>query len=95
MLIMRSLTIVLFFFITLSFSQTVTKKENTYWQDYLMADKLFNDAEKLHLRKNYSEEKEGQLNKQALTIFQKVIAGINKNNNDSLAFFCHLKSGIL
>ncbi len=92
---MRLLTIVFFFFLALSFSQTIIKKENTYLQDYLIADKYFNDAEKLRFQKNYSEEKEEQINKQALNIFQRIGPAITKGANDSLVFFYHLKSGIL
>jgi CHAT domain-containing protein/tetratricopeptide (TPR) repeat protein len=86
---------ILIFFLAISFSQTGTGKQNDYLQDYLSADKLFKEAERLSSQKNYSEQKETEMNRQALTRFQKLIPDVEKANNDSLAFFCHSKIAIL
>jgi CHAT domain-containing protein/tetratricopeptide (TPR) repeat protein len=83
------------FFLVLSFSQTGIKKENNYRKIYLTADKLFHDAEKLTSQKNYSEEREAEINKQSLSLFQKIIPEITIATDDSLAFLCHFKSGLL
>jgi tetratricopeptide (TPR) repeat protein len=83
------------FFLTLSFSQTGIKKENNFLQDYLSADKLFKDAEKISSQKNYSEEREAEINRQALSAFQKIIPEFKKTGKDSLAFFSHFKAGLL
>jgi CHAT domain-containing protein/Tfp pilus assembly protein PilF len=83
------------FFLAISFSQTGVKKQNNYLTNYLTADKLFQDAEKLSLQKNYSEEKEAEMNLEALSGFQKIIPEVEKAGNDSLAFFCHAKTGLL
>ncbi len=64
-------------------------------RDYLLADRLFRDAEKLSLQKNYNEEKEAEMNNRALSGFQRIIPGVKKAGNDSLAFFCHFKAGLL
>jgi CHAT domain-containing protein/tetratricopeptide (TPR) repeat protein len=90
-----ALILLFFFFIALTFSQSGKKYQNTYLQDYLIADKLFLSAEKLQFQKKFSEEKEEAINRQALDIFQKIIPAIEKANKDSLAFFCHYKIGLL
>jgi CHAT domain-containing protein/tetratricopeptide (TPR) repeat protein len=94
---MRLLTILiaLFFLLVISFSQTNTNYKNSYWQDYAKADKLFHEAESLSFQKNYDEAKEEELNKQSLDIFLKIIPQVEKVSNDSLAFFCHSKAGLL
>jgi CHAT domain-containing protein len=94
---MRLLTIlfIVFFFFVLSFSQSGKRNENTYQQDYLQADKLFNNAEKLSLQRNYNEKEEEAMNKLSLSIFQKIIPKVEKAANDSLAFFCYSKMALL
>ncbi len=79
--------------IALVFSQSVSEKK--YLQDYTTADKLFHQAEKLSIQKNYDEALEEKLNRQSLNIFQNIIPKVKNGGNDSLAFFCHLKAGIL
>jgi CHAT domain-containing protein len=81
------------FIITLTFSQLVIKKTN-YKQDYLMADKLFRTSENISLKEG-NEEVEEKINKESLSIFRKILPQIKKAGDDSLAFFCHLKIGIL
>jgi CHAT domain-containing protein/tetratricopeptide (TPR) repeat protein len=94
---MRLLTtfFVLTFCLILTFSQTSPKEKNNYLKEYLFADKLFHDAEKLPLQNDYSEEKEAEMNRLALSGFQKIIPALKKAADDSLAFFCHFKSGLL
>jgi CHAT domain-containing protein len=94
---MRLLAIlfILTFFPVLPFSQTGVPKENSYLKDYLTADKLFHDAEKLSSQKNYNEEKEAELNRLALSGFKKIISAFKIIPNDSLAFFCHFKKALL
>ncbi len=93
---MRStLFLVSVFIIALSFAQVILRKNNDYKQDYLLADKLFRTSVSISLQKNADEELEEKINKQALTLFQKVLPKIEKAGDDSLAFFCHFKTGLL
>jgi CHAT domain-containing protein len=94
---MRLLTIlfIVFFFIVFSFSQSGKSNQDIYLPDYLQADKLFNDAERLSLQKNYNETEEEVMNKLSLSIFQKIIPKVEKAGNDSLAFFCYSKMALL
>jgi CHAT domain-containing protein len=94
---MRLLTILIIFFFLffVSNSQLGIRNENTYQQYYLQADKLFNDAEKLSLKKNYNEKEEEAMNKLALSIFKKIIPKVEKASDDSLAFFCYSKMALL
>lgn len=86
---------ILVFFLALTFSQTGIKDRNSYLKGYLSADRLFLDAEKLSLQKNYNEDKEAEMNSRALSGFQQIIPDVRKAGDDSLAFFCHFKTGLL
>lgn len=94
---MRLITIlfVFIFLLVISFSQTNNNFKNSYLQDYAKADELFHKAERLSSQKNYDELKEENFNKESLEIFKKIIPLVEKNGNDSLAFFCHSKLGLL
>ncbi len=93
---MRLLHIVLIFLLTvLSYSQTNNTSDKNYLHDYLIADKLFRDAEKLASQEYYSQKKEEDMNMQALFMFKKLIPILNKTGNDSLAFFCHFKMALI
>jgi CHAT domain-containing protein len=81
--------------IAFAFSQSLLQKEKKYLQDYSIADKLFHQAQQLSVKKNYDEALEEKLNNQSLTIFQNLIPVLKKAGDDSLAFFCHLKAGII
>jgi CHAT domain-containing protein/Tfp pilus assembly protein PilF len=83
------------FIISLVFSQKILRKNNNYIQNYLIADKLFHQSESLSMKKDNDEILEEKINKQALSIFQKIIPDIENAGDDSLAFFCHFKTGIL
>ncbi len=81
--------------IAFAFSQSVLQKEKKYLQEYALADKLFHKAEKLSTKKEYDEALEEKLNGQSLAAFQSILPIVKKVADDSLAFFCHLKIGIL
>jgi CHAT domain-containing protein len=90
-----SIFLLISLFCVLSFSQPGIKSNKTCLQDYLQADKLFKTAESFPQKKNYSEEKEDEMNRQALTAFKKIIPKIEKAGDDSLAFFCHSRTALL
>jgi CHAT domain-containing protein/Tfp pilus assembly protein PilF len=81
------------------FSQN--RKDNplpAYRAEYNQYDKLYHDAGTLSLQKNYSsqtEKLEQNLNRQALRGFLSILPAIEKDNNDSLAFHCYYKIGVL
>ncbi len=81
--------------LAIAFSQAVLKKETNLHTQYSIADKLFRKSENIKSTKNGSEALEEKINKQALTIFQKIIPDIERSGDDSLAFFCYFKTGIL
>jgi CHAT domain-containing protein/tetratricopeptide (TPR) repeat protein len=89
------ISIITIFFVALALSQSIVQKEKKYIQDYTIADKLFHEAEKLSGNENYDEVLEEKLNNQSLNIFQNIIPVAKKAGNDSLAFLCYLKTGIL
>jgi CHAT domain-containing protein/Flp pilus assembly protein TadD len=90
-----SLAFVLVFLLIGSFSQVGDRGRNSYWHNYLLADKLFNEAEQLASQPNYNEEKEEATNGKSLSLFRQAMSGLEKSGNDSLIFFCHLKTGLL
>jgi CHAT domain-containing protein/tetratricopeptide (TPR) repeat protein len=83
------------FIITLVFSQVILKKDNNYKKEYLLADKLFRQSENLLTKKGIDEFQEEKINTKALSLFKKTIPDIEKAGDDSLAFFCHFKIGLL
>jgi CHAT domain-containing protein/tetratricopeptide (TPR) repeat protein len=83
------------FLVLLGISQTVLFKSKDYINQYSKADKLFKQSENISLIKNGDELLEIKLNKEALSIFQDIIIDVEKAGDDSLAFFCHFKIGLL
>ena len=69
-----------------SFSQQTPAPETDFMTIYLSAEKEFRDAEKLSLQKNYSEEKEAEMNRSALKKLLQVISRLEAGQLDSLAF---------
>ncbi len=96
-LIMRSFLVfsILILLLAFAFSQTKLNKESSYKKQYEIADKLFNQYENNSSKKNVDEAFEEKLNRQALSLFIKVIPEIEKAGDDSLAFFTHFKTGLL
>jgi CHAT domain-containing protein len=93
---MRILFVLLSIFIlALAFSQSILKNSYNYLAEYKLADKLFYQSEKLSTQKDYNEALEEKINNQSLKIFQKIVPDIENAGNDSLAFFCHFKTGLL
>jgi CHAT domain-containing protein/tetratricopeptide (TPR) repeat protein len=83
------------FVLTLAFSQIILRKDSNYLQKYLIADKLFHQSDSLVVQNDDDEMLEEKINRQALSIYQKIIPEIEKAGDDSLGFFCHFKAGIL
>jgi CHAT domain-containing protein/tetratricopeptide (TPR) repeat protein len=81
--------------IVIAYSQVNYTNKKSYFTEYGTAEKLFLQAEKLSLQKNYNEVLEEKLNADALTIFKTIIPIVNKDKNDSLAFFCYYKAALL
>jgi tetratricopeptide (TPR) repeat protein len=78
----------------LSYSQ-LNKKEEKNIDTYNTANNYFNAAIKISNTVDYDEAKEIALNEKALDIFSKLNLKLIKGKEDSLAFFCHLKTAIL
>ena len=88
----------LFLAITISFSQKDGAENVDYIKEYLAADKLYQEAEKLSMSQNYSDktaELEEQMNRRALNGFRSILPVIENERNDSLAFHCYYKIGVL
>ncbi|TAL47323.1 MAG: tetratricopeptide repeat protein, partial [Chitinophagaceae bacterium] len=77
----------------ISFSQNSRHENEVYRRLYNAADKYYHDAE----NNNISEDKQEQLNHDALTAFRNLVMKMEteKNVNDSLAFHSYFKIGIL
>lgn len=90
---MQRITTILFsiFLLVFCFSQKQRRQPAAYLPVYLAADKLFTEAERLALGKNYNEERESELNQRSLQLFLQSLPAITENVHDSLAFFCHFK----
>jgi CHAT domain-containing protein/Tfp pilus assembly protein PilF len=84
-----------FFLVLFAISQTALKNNRGYYTKYAFADNLFHQSENISLVKNGDEVLEIKLNKQALSIFQNIIPDVKKAGDDSLAFFCQFKIGLL
>ena len=95
----RIIIVLLFFIvITISFSQTGEGSKASYLKEYLAADKMYHDAEKLSLRPDYNdktEELEISLNRESLKKFREILPLIERLDDDSLAFHCYYKIGVL
>jgi CHAT domain-containing protein/Tfp pilus assembly protein PilF len=87
----------LLLFVCLSQQSPTHKKTGDYYSAYRLADKLYQDAEKLSGSTGFTDEQEEAMNKKALEQFRLVPLLIYQGNqrNDSLLFFCYLKTGIL
>ena len=64
---------------------------------YEQADHLFHEGEVIVNRKDYTEEKEEEINNQALTSFKELKSKLEKTDPgfDSLSFFINFKIGVL
>ncbi|MBS1577482.1 MAG: CHAT domain-containing protein [Bacteroidetes bacterium] len=73
------------------------KKTEDYHTVYRTADKLYQDAERLSGSPGFTDEQEEAMNKKALEEFRRIplLIAQGNNHNDSLLFFCYLKTGIL
>ncbi len=95
---MRILLFLFIFFISIIaivFSQPSLKLEQYNIEQYNIASNLLKESENLQTKETYSESKEEALNIQALSLFKKITPAIEKAKKDSLAFFCHFKTGLL
>lgn len=81
------LSLSLSLFILLCFSQDEDVELTKFYQQ---ADKLYHDAELMT-----DEKQQDELNRRALEIFRKILTGKSLLKNDSLAFYCFLKTGEL
>jgi len=78
---------------TLAQPPVVTGKD--FMSAYLSGEKEYRDAEKLPQLKNYSEEKEAEMNRSALGKLLQAAPSLEANQLDSLAFHCHYMIGSL
>jgi len=70
----------------------------TYLNKYLEADNLYHKAGQLSSQENYTAKTEVQetaMNRQALTSFKELLPAIEKAGDDSLAFHCYYRIGVL
>jgi CHAT domain-containing protein/Tfp pilus assembly protein PilF len=82
----------------LSFSQIEEPARNAYLKEYREADKIYREAEALSQRPDYNsrtEEQEKKMNHRALEQFREVLSLAEKNHDDSIAFHCYYKIGVL
>lgn len=82
----------------ISFSQQHDPTSNQYLKEYLEADKIYRDAERLSQRTDYNsrtEDQEKKMNHRVLEQFRKVLPLAEKNHDDSIAFHCYYKIGVL
>ncbi|HEY6502972.1 MAG TPA: CHAT domain-containing protein [Chitinophagaceae bacterium] len=92
------LSLFLSLFLVLVFSQQQPANQGLYLEAYSTADEIYQKAGQLSSLPNYTdatEEKEAALNKQALVRFKKILPAIEKAQDDSLAFHCYFKIGVL
>jgi CHAT domain-containing protein len=92
------LSLFLTLFLVIVFSQQHPGNNRLYREEYIAADNIYRKAEQLSSLPNYTDatgEKEIALNMQALERFKKVIPAIEKVHDDSLAFHCYYKIGVL
>ena len=88
----------LFFLLPVAFSQQKTTHIPDYLRRYAEADDYYHQAEQFSLSANYNsktEDREKEMNRHALNIFQKILPDIEKDGNDSLTFHCYYKIGTL
>lgn len=87
------------FTLVLGLSQSLPERQNRQhlFALYKKADHLYHEGEDIANRKDYTEEKEEKLNKDALNALTSLKAELEKNDPtfDSLAFFINYKIGVL
>jgi CHAT domain-containing protein len=98
--VFRPLIVLFFSFaLILGLSQPFTQVQNpqTLLAKYKIADRLYREGEAIINRKDYSEEKEKQLNQAALISFKNLRTELEKTepSYDSLGFFTNFKIGVL
>ncbi len=81
--------------LVISFSQQSSVPAADYMSLYLAGEKDYKEAEHLVLQKNYSEEKEAEMNRSALRNLLQATPMIDSRQLDSLAFRCHYMIGSL
>ena len=92
------IVIILLFGFILLHSQKKDSVKSAYLEAYLSFDRMYHEAEMLSFSKNYTdaiEKKEMSLNETALKGFRNILPEVERSGNDSLAFHCLLKIGIL
>ncbi|HET9744680.1 MAG TPA: CHAT domain-containing protein [Chitinophagaceae bacterium] len=95
LLILLALCTVLIVGLSQSFTQT--KNRGALLTLYRHADRLYREGEEIVNRKDYTEQKEEQLNRDALTAFRTLKTHLEKTDPsfDSLSFFVNFKIGVL
>ena len=91
---------VFFLFFVLSISITFSQDKRghnptVYMAEYLRYDNTYHAAERFSSNPDYSEEKINAMNQEALDGFIKIVPVIEKAGDDSIAFHCWSKIGIL
>ncbi|MBL7740039.1 MAG: CHAT domain-containing protein [Chitinophagaceae bacterium] len=84
-------------FLVFAFSQQPVD-DRSYAKEYLTIDSVYRHAELLSADPGYSDAtaaKEEAMNREALLGFLQIIPSIEKAKDDSLAFHCYYKAGVL
>lgn len=84
-------------FLLLAFSQQ-QPADRFYMEKYAAADIIYQRAGELASHPNYTDaiaEKEAAMNKQALEAFLQVLPAVENAHDDSLAFHCYFRIGVL
>ncbi len=93
-----SLSLLLIFLLLFAFSQQKVTNRTGYLKKYLAADNLYHQAGELSSQANYTaktEELEKAMNRRTLALFIALLPDIEKAGDDSLAFHCYYRIGIL
>ncbi|MDP4261597.1 MAG: CHAT domain-containing protein [Bacteroidota bacterium] len=86
------------FFLVLAFPRQPGTNNRLYLEKYTATDHIYHQAEQLSSLPGYSDEtgeKEAAMNLQALKGFKNILPAIEKAHDDSLAFHCYYKIGVL
>ncbi len=81
-----------------AFSQDMQTNKRLYLEEYIKADNIYRKAEQLSSQPDYTDktvEKEDAMNRKALVDFKNILPAIEKAQDDSLAFHCYNKIGVL
>ncbi|MBL7745380.1 MAG: CHAT domain-containing protein [Chitinophagaceae bacterium] len=84
-------------FLVFAFSQQPVT-DRSYAEEYHLIDDIYHRAELLSVNPAYSDAtaaKEEAMNLEALKGFLRIIPAVEKAKDDSLAFYCYYKTGIL